>query len=122
MLNNQELKDLENKKLELELSIKELLQKEDYSKDLENELRSELLYINKQIKHKLGNKEIKIQEEIKRKRNGKDERNINNYNILKNKYKQISNMEIATKDILRNIDNYYLSQAYEDNMEMVKRI
>ena len=48
MLNNQELKDLENKKLELELSIKELLQKEDYSKDLENELRSELLYINKQ--------------------------------------------------------------------------
>ena len=122
MLNNQELKDLENKKLELELSIKELLQKEDYSKDLENELRSELLYINKQIKHKLGNKEIKIQEEIKRKRTGKDERNINNYNILKNKYKQISNIEIATKDILRNIDNYYLSQAYEDNMEMVKRI
>lgn len=122
MLNNQELKDLENKKLELELSIKELLQKEDYSKDLENELRSELLYINKQIKHKLGNKEIKIQEEIKRKRTGKDERNINNYNILKNKYKQISNIEIATKDIIRNIDNYYLSQAYEDNMEMVKRI
>ena len=78
MLNNQELKDLENKKLELELSIKELLQKEDYSKDLENEIRSELLYINKQIKHKLGNKEIKIQEEIKRKRTGKDERNINN--------------------------------------------
>ena len=48
-----------------------------------------------------------------------DERNIKNYNAFKSKYRKISKMEVATKNILKVIDNYLISDQ-NNNSDMVK--
>ena len=96
---------LESKKTNLELELNEL-QKNSAEEDKINELKSEILYIKKQISQKLGTKEVKNQEEIKRKKSRIDEININNYNAFKVKYKKINKMNVATSNIIKVIDVY----------------
>ena len=118
MMLNADVNLLESKKLDLEVELNELI-KNNAEKDKINELRSEILYIKKQISKALGNKEVKKQEEIKRKKSGIDERNIKNYSAFKLRYKRISKMEVSTKNILRVIDIYLNQEQYNDNVVKV---
>lgn len=119
-----DVNSLETKKLSLEIELNNLLKNEDREEDKINELRSEILYLKKQIGQKLGSKEVENQEKIKRKKLGVDDRNIKNYNAFKNKYKKISKIEVSTKNILKVIDAYLNNShtVYEENrMKVMSR-
>jgi len=119
MMLGSDINSLETKKLSLEIELNNLLRCEDKDEDKINELRSEILYLKKQIGKKLGSKEVKKQEEIRRKKLRVDERNIKNYNAFKSKYRKISKMEVATKNILKVIDSYLIS-SQNNNTDIVK--
>jgi len=114
-----DINSLETRKTQLEIELNNLLKSDNKEEDKINELRSEILYLKKQIGKKLGSKEVKKQEEIRRKKLRVDERNIKNYNAFKSKYRRISKMEVATKNILKVIDNYLIS-SQNNNSDMVK--
>lgn len=113
MMLDTDINSLEAKKTSLEIELNNLLRSENKEQDKINELRSEILYLKKQISQRLGSKEVKKQEEIKRKKLGVDERNIKNYNVFKSKYRKISKMEVATKNILKVLDGYLNSIRHE---------
>ena len=119
MMLDTDINSLETRKTELEIELNNLLRSDSKEEDKINELRSEILYLKKQIGKKLGSKEVKKQEEIRRKKLRLDERNIKNYNAFKSKYRKISKMEVATKNILKVIDNY-LVNSQNNNSDMVK--
>ena len=119
MMLDTDINSLETRKTELEIELNNLLRSDSKEEDKINELRSEILYLKKQIGKKLGSKEVKKQEEIRRKKLRVDERNIKNYNAFKSKYRKISKMEVATKNILRVIDNYLIN-TQNNNSDMVK--
>lgn len=96
MISWTDVNSLQKQKLELQIKLNELLKSSDKSNDKVNELKSEILYLDKQIEKILGSNEIKRQKELKRKKSGIDQTNINNYFALKEKYKKISNMKLAT--------------------------
>ena len=118
MMIETDINSLESKKLSLELKLNELLKNNAKQDDI-NELKSEILYIKKQINKKLGTKEVEVTKKIKRKKSGVDERNIKNYNLFKARYKRISNMEISTKNILRVIDIYLGKEQYNEDLAKV---
>ena len=118
MMVETDINSLESKKLSLELRLNELVKNNAEQDDI-NELKSEILYINKQINKKLGAKEVEVTQKIKRKKSGVDERNIKNYNLFKARYKRISNMEISTKNILRVIDLYLGREQYNEDLVKV---
>jgi len=120
MMLDTDINSLETKKLSLEIELNALLKCEDKDYDKINELKSEILHLQKQIDRKLGTKEVQKQKEIKREKSGVDERNIKNYNIFKAKYKKISKMEVSTKNILRVIDEYFNKENYEYQDNIVK--
>ena len=117
MMLETDINSLESKKINLEIKLNELL-KNNANKDEINELKSEILYIKKQISQKLGTKEVESQEQLKRKKLHVDERNIKNYNAFKSRYKRISKMEVATRNILKVIDVYLVEK--QNTNEMVK--
>lgn len=117
MMLETDINSLESKRINLEIKLNELL-KNNANKDDINELKSEILYIKKQISKKLGTKEVESREKIKRKRLQIDDHNIKNYQAFKSKYKQISKMEVATRKILNVID-VYLTEKQNTN-DMVK--
>lgn len=119
MMFDTDINSLEIRKTQLEIELNNLLRSDNKDEDKINELRSEILYLKKQIGKKLGSKEVKKQEEIRRKKLRVDERNIKNYNAFKSKYRKISKMEVATKNILKVIDNYLIS-SQNNNSDMVK--
>ena len=119
MMLDTDINSLEIRKTQLEIELNNLLRSDNKEEDKLNELRSEILYLKKQIGKKLGSKEVKKQEEIRRKKLRVDERNIKNYNAFKSKYRKISKMEVATKNILKVIDNYLIS-SQNNNSDMVK--
>lgn len=120
MVINVDVNSLEIKKLNLEVELNNLIKSGEKDENKINELRSEILYIKKQISKKIGPKEVEFQEKIKRKRLGIKEKNIKNYNAFKSKYKKISKIEIATKNILKSIDNYLGREVYEHSNNEVK--
>ena len=119
MMLDTDINSLETRKTQLEIELNNLLKSDNKEEDKINELRSEILYLKKQIGKKLGSKEVKKQEEIRRKKLRVDERNIKNYNAFKSKYRKISKMEVATKNILKVIDSYLIS-SQNNNSDMVK--
>lgn len=118
MMLETDINSLESKKLSLEIKLNELL-KNNAEQDDVNELKSEILYIKKQINKKLGTKEVEGTQKIKRKKSGVDERNIKNYNLFKARYKRISNIEISTKNIFRVIDMYLGREQYNEDLVKV---
>ena len=120
MMLDADINSLETKKLSLEIELNAILKAEEKDADKINELRSEILHLNKQINKKLGTKEVQNQKEIKRVKSGVDERNIKNYNAFKNKYKKISKMEVSTKNILRVIEEYFNKNNHEYKDNLVK--
>lgn len=119
MMFDTDINSLEIRKTQLEIELNNLLRSDNKEEDKINELRSEILYLKKQINKKLGSKEVKKQEEIRRKKLRVDERNIKNYNAFKSRYRKISKMEVATKSILKVIDNYLIN-SQNNNSDMVK--
>ena len=119
MMLDADINSLETRQTELEIELNNLLRSDSKEEDKINELRSEILYLKKQIGKKLGSKEVKKQEEIRRKKLRVDERNIKNYNAFKSKYRKISKMEVATKNILKVIDSYLIN-SQNNNSDMVK--
>ena len=115
MIFDDDINSLESKKTDLEIQLNNLLKSDNKEPDKINELRSEILYLKKQIGKKLGYKEIKKQEEIKRRKSGVDDRNIKNYKAFKARYQKISKMEVATKNILKTIDAYLISASKEQH-------
>ena len=99
MVTNVDVNSLETKKINLEIELNNLIKIGEQDENKINELRSEILYIKKQISKKIGPKEVEFQERIKRKKRGIKEKNIKNYNAFKSKYKKISKIEIASKNM-----------------------
>ena len=120
MVTNIDVNSLETKKINLEVELNVLIKSGEKDENKINELRSEILYIKKQISKKIGPKEVEFQEKLKRKKLGIKEKNIKNYNAFKSKYKKISKIEIATKNILKSIDNYLNREVYEHSTDEVK--
>ena len=120
MMLDDDINSLETRKTSLEIELNNLLRSEEKEEDKINELRSEILYLKKQIKKKLGPKEVEIQSRIRRKKLGIDEKNISNYNAFKSRYKKISKMEVATKNILKVIDVYLNNSRYENQENIAK--
>lgn len=120
MMFDADINSLETKKLSLEVELDSLLKNGTKEEDKINELKSEILYLKKQISQKLGSKEVESQQKIKRKKLGIDERNISNYNAFKSRYKKISKMEVATKNILKVIDVYLNNGIYENQDNVMK--
>lgn len=120
MMLDTDINSLETRKLSLEIQLNELLKSSNKEEDKINELKSEILYLKKQIDQKIGPKEVEISKKIKRRKLGIDETNISNYNAFKSRYKKISKMEVATKNILKVIDIYLNNSNYEKDDNIVK--
>ena len=116
MISNEDVNILQKQKLDLQIQLNELLKSKSKNIDYINELKSEILYlnkltdkileINKQIEKIIGSNEIKRQNELKRKKLGIEETNINNYYSFKAKYKKICKMRISVFRMLNVIENY----------------
>jgi len=120
MMLGSDINSLETKKLSLEIELNNLLRCEDKDEDKINELRSEILHLQKQINKILGTKEVQKQKEIKREKSRVDERNIKTYNEFKSKYRKISKMEVSTKNILKVIEEYFNKDNYEYQDNLVR--
>ena len=118
MIVETDINSLETKKTSLELKLNELI-KNNAEQDEINELKSEIVYIKKQITKKLGTKEVEVTKKLKRKKSRIDEKNIENYNFIKSGYKKISNMEIATNKIIKVIDVYLNKPQYNEDLVKV---
>jgi len=114
MIVETDINSLESKKISLELRLNELL-KNNAEQDKINELKSEILYTKKQINKKLGTKEVEVTKKLKRKKSRVDEKNIENYNFIKEGYKKISNINISTNKIIKVIDVYLNKQQYNED-------
>ncbi len=106
MISNEDVNILQKQKLDLQIQLNELLKSKSKNIDYINELKSEILYLNKQIEKIIGSNEIKRQNELKRKKLGIEETNINNYYSFKAKYKKICKMRISVFRMLNVIENY----------------
>lgn len=120
MLSNEDVNTLQKKKLDLQIKLNELLKSSNKNIDDINELKSEILYLDKQIEKIVGSNEIKRQKEVRRKKLGIDDANIKNYFLFKSKYKQICKMRVATLHMLNVIDNHINKYNNEDNVVKVK--
>ena len=104
MMSEESVQELQIKKRELQSKLSNLLETRS-SKDDINELKSEILHIDKLIEKKVGTKELKRQEEVRRRKTGKEELAIKTYLAFKGKYKKISEMTVATNRLLSVIDS-----------------
>ena len=118
MISEMRVQELQNKKRQLQSNLNDLLNSKNYTSDDVNELRSEILHINKLIEKKVGNKELKRQEEVRKRKSGVNEINIKAYYSFKSKYKKISEMAVATNRILKAFDS--LNNTYTEERVKVK--
>lgn len=106
MISWTDVNSLQKQKLDLQVKLNQLLKSNNASVDEVNELKSEILYLDKQIEKIVGSNEIKRQNELKRKKSGVEQRNLSNFYAFKDKYKKISKMRIATTRMIASIENY----------------
>ena len=118
MINWSEINSLQKQKLDLQIKLNELINSDSKSIDKINELKAEILYLDKQISTILGSNELKRVEELKNKKSGIEQRNKNAYFALKNKYKKISKMKTATERMMNLIDT--LNNEKEEQVGKVK--
>ena len=99
---------LQKQKLDKQVELNSLLHSSNIDKDKINELKAEILYLDKQIEKIVGKNEIERRNQLKNKKSGIDEINKNNYFGFKSKFKKISPMSIATNrmiSIIEKIEN-----------------
>lgn len=116
---SESVKSLQKKKLEIQVELNELLHSSNKDSDKINELKSEILYLDKQIEKKIGKKEIQRREELKRKQEGIEDINKNNYYGFKRKFKKISPMSVATNRAL-NVINKIQNKDIDDDKIRIK--
>jgi len=111
---------LQNQKLEKQVKLNELLNSNILDLDRINELKSEILYLDKQIKKILGSKEIERQEILKGRK--LENLHVDKYYSLKYKVSKIRPMTHATNRIIKLIDLMETEKnAVEDmNMDRVR--
>lgn len=120
MMLGSDINSLETNKLSLEIELNALLKSEEKDEDKINELRSEILHLQKQINKILGTKEVQKQKEIKKEKSRTDERIIIEYNELKKRYGKISKIRVSKRNILRVIEEYFNKDKYEYQDNVVK--
>ena len=117
MISWTDVNELQKQKTELQVRLKELLNINASNDDI-NELKAEILHLEKNINRILGTNEVKRQKELASVKSGADERNKKRYYAFKRKYSMISKLNEATNNILKVIDS--LSNNYEVSSERVK--
>ena len=105
MINWSDINSLQKQRLDLQITLNELINSGDKSVDKINEIKSEIIYLDKQISTILGSNELKRVEELKNKKSRKEEKTKKAYFTLKDKYKKISKMKNATERMLFLIGN-----------------
>lgn len=117
MIGWSKINELQDKKQELQLKLNEALNDSNTSLDEVSAIKSEILYLDKQITRILGVNELRRLEEIKGKKNPVEQRNIKVYYALKDKYKKISKLSMAVKKMLVLIDSKMLEHELENNID-----
>lgn len=117
MISWTDVNSLQKQKLNLQVKLNELLKSGSATVDEINELKSEILYLDKQIEKIVGTNEIKRQQELKRKKSGIEQRNLRNFYEFKDKYKKISKMKIATTRMIASIENLQRATYERENIE-----
>lgn len=112
------LDSLQNEKLNLQVELNLLLHESNPNQDKINELKSDILYLDKKIEKIVGKKEIERQNELKRKKVGIDEINKNNYYNLKYKVNKISPMMVATNRIISVLENISKETINEERVRV----
>lgn len=118
MINWTQVNELQTQKLQLELKLNEILHTPNHSIDEVNELKSEIIYLDKKIGKQLGAKELERQKELSKKKSGIEQINIKGYYALKDKYKKISKMKLATERMLKIIGLYQQNLYLEDEQRV----
>lgn len=117
MINSSAINSLQKQKLDLQLKLSELSKSNNINYDEINALKSEIIHVNKQIRKIVGSNEIERQNELKRRRLGLDQKNLDDYYKFKDRYKKISKMEIATKHIIFLIKNVSGTNSITSDIE-----
>lgn len=112
---NKKVDLLQDKKIKLQVELNDLLSLEDKDDDKINEIKSEILYIDKQIEKIVGKNEIESQKKLKKKISNEEEINKKNYYDLKSRVKTINPMLLATNRIIK-----IISVQYSDEKVKVK--
>lgn len=106
MISWTDVNKFQKKKLELQADLDLLLKSNNPTLEEINSLRAEIKYLDKQIEKILGTKELERIEESKKKKSGIEEFNKKNYYALRDKYKKMNRMKIATARMLSLIEKY----------------
>ena len=120
MISWTDVNKLQTQKTELQLKLNELLKSGHASQDEINELKAEILHLEKSINRILGSNEVKRQEKLKKEKSGIDEKHKKRYYAFKRKYDMISKLNEATNNILNSIDSLTVSYEEENSRVMVK--
>lgn len=114
MVKKSDINSIQREKIDKEIKLNNLLKSKKFSQDDVNELKSEILHLDKQIEKIVGSNEIRRQKELKFKRI--NEMRINNYYAFKNKYKKINKMSSSVKRFIKVVDSYNNIEVHnEDN-------
>lgn len=120
MISWSDVNTLQSKKKKLEASLTDLFQSSNPSPDEISSMKAEIKHLDKQIERILGTKEIERQKESKRQKLGIEQINIKRYYSLKDKYKKVSKMKIATTKMIAAIENYQ-KNLYKDEVLETKK-
>jgi len=119
MIIGKDKKELQKQREQKYNEFATLLNSKNPSKDELNALKSEIKYLDDQINKIIGSNEKKRLKKIKNKKSGIEEKNKDSYYAFKEKYKNISNMSLATTRIIK-IINELQKQEYIEEKVMVK--
>ena len=119
MISWTDVNTLQKQKQDLQLKLREKIQN-NASNDEINELKAEILHLEKNINRILGTNEVKRQKELAHVKSGLDEKNKRRYYAFKKKYSMISKLNDATNNILRVIENLEKQDSIENVMIKVK--
>jgi len=119
MIIGKDKKELQKQREQKYNEFATLLNSKNPSKDDLNALKSEIKYLDDQINKIIGSNEKKRLEQVKNKKSGIEEKNKDSYYAFKEKYKNISNMSLATTRIIK-IINELQKQEYIEEKVMVK--
>lgn len=111
---------LEHDKKQLQVKLSELIKSGNFSEDEVNGIKAEILYLDKQISKIVGSNEIKRQKELKQRKSGIEQANINAYYSFKDKYKKINKMKVATTRMINEIDEFNRKKYDVVEKEVVK--
>ena len=115
---NKNIVSMQKQKLNLQVELDNLMHQPNKDIDKINELKSDILYLEKQIEKIIGKKEIERQKELRNKKFRTDDINKNNYYNLKSMVKKISPMNLATNRIIGVIEKSRMEKSIEEKVRV----